>query len=54
MMKKKPIVIFHNSKLFALIAKSSFINLCDSSDYDSPSLPDVVVDVSANSQVDQK
>jgi hypothetical protein len=45
LMKEKPIAIFHDSKFSVPIAKSLFINLCDSSDEDSPSPLDVVVHV---------
>ncbi len=54
LMKEKPIVIFHNSNFFVLIAESPFINICDSSNEDGPSPLDVVVHVFTNLQVDKK
>jgi hypothetical protein len=47
--KEKPIAISHNSKFYVSVAKSSFINLCDSSDEDGRSFPNVVVPVFMNS-----
>jgi hypothetical protein len=42
MMKEEPNAIFHNSKFSIPIAKSLFINLCNSFDEDDPSLPNVL------------
>ncbi len=50
MMKEKPNPISHNSKFFVLVAKFSFINLCDYSNKDIPSLPNMVVPLCVNSQ----
>jgi hypothetical protein len=47
-MKEKPIAIFHNLKLFVPIVELLFINLCDSSNEDNPSLLDVVVPIFMN------
>jgi hypothetical protein len=48
-MKKKPNLISHNLKFLVSMAKSSFLDLCDSSNKDNPSLH-VVVHVYMNSQ----
>jgi len=48
-MKEKPIAISHNSKFYVSIVKSSCINLCDSSNEDGRSFPNVVVPVFMNS-----
>jgi hypothetical protein len=53
-MKEKPTIISHNLKFFILIVESSFIDLYDSSDEDGPSLFDVVVPISVNSQPIEK
>ncbi len=53
LMKEEPIVVYHSSKFFVLIAKSLLINLCDYSDEHNPSLPNVVF-VFVNSQADEK
>jgi hypothetical protein len=50
-MKEEPNLVSHNSKFSISIAKSLLINLCDSFDEDNPSLPDVVVLVSVNTQL---
>jgi hypothetical protein len=44
-MKEKPILISHDSKFYVPMAKSSFIDLCDSFDEDGPSLLDVVIPI---------
>ncbi len=49
-MKEKPNPISHDAKFFILMAKSSFIDFCDSINKDGPSFPDVVVHVFPNSQ----
>lgn len=54
MMKEGPNVVSHNSKFSVSIMKSLFIDLCDSSIEDNPSLPDVVVPISMNSQLVEK
>ncbi len=54
LMKEEPIVVFHNLKFYVMIAKSLFIDLCDFSNEDDPSLPDVVVYVSMNLWIDEK
>jgi hypothetical protein len=43
MMKEKPNAVSHDSKFFASITKSSFINLYDSFDKNEPTFPNVVV-----------
>jgi hypothetical protein len=48
-MKEKPNAISHNSNFFVSILESSFINLCDFTNENDPSLLDVVVHVSVNS-----
>jgi hypothetical protein len=53
LMKEKPIAMFHDSKFYVLIVESSFINICDSFDKYSPSPPNVVVHVFANSQANK-
>jgi hypothetical protein len=52
--KEEPIAISHNLKFFVPIVESSFINLCDYSDEDSPSLLDVVVFIFVNLRADKK
>lgn len=42
-MKEEPNPISHDSKFFVLLVESSFINLCDFSKEEDPSLLDVVV-----------
>jgi hypothetical protein len=42
-MKEKPKLVSHDSKFSILMAKSLFIDLCDFSDEDGPSLLDVVL-----------
>jgi hypothetical protein len=53
-MKEEPTTISHNLKFFILIVESSFIDLYDSFDEDGPSLFDVVVPISVNSQPIEK
>jgi len=48
MKKEEPNLVSHDSKFYILMAKSSFINLCDYSNKDSPSLHNVVVSVFMN------
>jgi hypothetical protein len=43
MMKEEPNPVSHDSKVFVSMTESSFIDLCDSSNEDSPSLPNVVI-----------
>ncbi len=54
LMKEEPNAIFDNSKFFVPIVESSFINLCDFSNEDNPSLLDVVVPIFMNSRADKK
>jgi hypothetical protein len=49
LIKEKPTIVSHNSKFSILIAKSSFIDLCDSSNKDGPSPLDVVITIFINS-----
>jgi hypothetical protein len=49
LMKEKPTIVSHNTKFFISVAESSFINLCDSSNEDGPSFPNVVVPIFMNS-----
>jgi hypothetical protein len=49
-MMEKPNLVSHNSKFSILMAKSSFLDLCDSFNGNDPSLPNVVVHVYMNSQ----
>lgn len=51
MMKEKPNLVSHDSKFFVLVVKFSFIDLCDSSNKDSPSLLNVVAPFCMNSQL---
>jgi hypothetical protein len=50
MMKEEPNPVSHDLKVFVSMIESSFIDLCDSSNKDSPSLPNVVVLFCVNSQ----
>ncbi len=50
-MKKKPNAVFLNLIFIFLIAKSLFIDHCDSCDEDGPTLPDVIVPIFVNLQV---
>ncbi len=49
-MKEEPNPVSHNLMFSISMAKSSFIDLCDFSDEDNPSLPDMVVLLWVNSQ----
>jgi len=49
MMKEEPNLVSHDSKFYIVMVKSLFINLCDFSNKDSPSFPNVVVLVFMNS-----
>jgi hypothetical protein len=51
MIKEEPILISHDLKFYVSMAKSSFINLCDSSNEDDLSLPNVFVPISMNYQL---
>jgi len=53
LIKEEPIAISHNWKFYIFIAKSSFIDLCDSFDKDGPS-PLEVGHVSVNSQTNKE
>jgi hypothetical protein len=53
-MKEEPNGVYPNSKFFVPIMESSFIDLCDSSNEDNLSLPDVVIPIFVNSQVVKK
>jgi hypothetical protein len=53
-MKEEPTSVSHDSKFSIPIVKLSFINLCDSFDENDPSLPNVVVHVFVNLQIDEK
>jgi hypothetical protein len=50
MMKEEPNLISHDSKFYILMAKSSFIDLCDSFHKEGSSFPNVVVPIFVNSQ----
>ncbi len=54
LMKEKPTMVFHDLKFFVPIAKSLFIDLCDSFDEDDPSHVDVVIPIFVNLQVDEE
>jgi hypothetical protein len=47
-MKEEPKLVSHDSKFSIPMAKSSFINLCDFSDENGPSLPNVVFPLCVN------
>jgi hypothetical protein len=51
MMKEEPNLVSHNFKFFVLMAKSLFIDLCNSSYKDGPSYPNVVVFLCVNSRL---
>jgi hypothetical protein len=53
-MKEEPNLVSHDSKFSILMAKSSFIDLCNYSNEDSPSILDVVVLFYVNSQPNKK
>jgi hypothetical protein len=48
-MKEEPNPISHDLKFFVLLVESLFIDLCDFSNEDGPSLLDVVVPLCVNS-----
>jgi hypothetical protein len=49
LMKEKPTTISHNIEFSISVAESLFINLCNSSNEDGPSFPNVVVPIFMNS-----
>jgi hypothetical protein len=53
-MKEEPNLVFHNLKFFVPMAKSLFIDLCDSSYEDGPPFPNVFVLLCMNSWLAKK
>jgi hypothetical protein len=54
LMKEEPIMVSHYLKLLVSILKTLFIDICDSSNKDNLSPPNVIVLVSMNSKITEK